>query len=152
MPTINNRGDYGIIFSGTSGTPGTYVDVRGVTQTQVQLVDPTPIRMPSFVESAYPHVGSASRFTLTVDVMRSAATVTMNLQGHPDLNPSSAWGNLWMFANYDPATNTTDRVFSATGRYILETTNLGAVVEACILITPEYLFDGSIVVRLQVEP
>jgi hypothetical protein len=38
MPTINNRGDYGIIFSGTSGTPGTYVDVRGGTSCSIPVV------------------------------------------------------------------------------------------------------------------
>jgi len=150
MPTTTNPGDFGIIFSGTTGTPGTYIDVNGQTQTQVQIVA-VPVRMPAFVETAYVHAGKASRFTLMVDVVVNAGNLDLKLQGHQDLDPSAAWADLWMFADYDPATITTARNFATTGRFILQTSNMGAVVEACLLVSPLSAFAGSITVRLQVE-
>jgi len=151
MPTTNNPGDYGIIFSGTTGTPGTYVDVNGQTQDQVQIAG-IPVRMPAYVETAYVHTGRARRFTLQVDVTVNAESISINGQGHYNQDPTAAWGNVWLFANDDPATNTTTRTFSTSGTYLLQTANIGAVVEACVLATPNGDFEGELTIRLQVEP
>lgn len=146
-------GNFGIIFQGTTGTPGTYVDVWGQTRDEVQLVSLTPVRMPTSVESAYPTAGLANKFTLTVDVVVNVADVTLTIQGHPDTDNTAAWADgVFAFADSDPTTNTTSRTFSTTGRYLLQTQNLAAVIQACILVTPGDDFDGSISVQLQALP
>jgi hypothetical protein len=145
-------GQYGIIFQGTTGVLGTYVDILGQTRDEVALPSLTPTRMPTTVSSAFPHAGLAGRFSLVVDVVVSAADITLKVQGHQEIDPAAAWGDLWVFDNSDPLTTTTERTFSTSGRYILQTANLGAVNESCVLVTPGDDFEGSISINLVALP
>lgn len=145
-------GDFGIIFQGTTGTPGMYVDVLGQTRNEVQLTSLTPVRMPVDVTSAFVHAGLARRFSLFVTVVRVASTVDLKLQGHYDIDPTAAWADVFQFNNADPTSTTVTKTFSASGDYLLQTSNVGAVPEASILVTPGSGFSGSISVRLVALP
>lgn len=149
-----DRGDYGIVFYAvSSGTPPTYVDILGQTRTAITLSG-TAQQMPASVESAYFHVGGVSRFTLQADVVASSGyEVDLGLVGHFDADPTAPMGALSTFRN-DNQKLLGVHPFIASGRYILETANLGAIVEGAIqasgTLTGEFS-GGSVIVRLRVE-
>ena len=145
-------GDFGIIFKGTTGTVGTYVDVLGQTRNEMVLVDLTENRMPVDVSSAYVHAGLARRFTLFVDVVADGE-VDITLQGHYDLDPSAAWLNLFVFDN-DDTTNTSATITLTTGTWhrALQTSNAGTVPEVCLMVNPHSAFSGTVTARLVALP
>lgn len=146
-----DRGDFGIVFYGTSHpTPPTYVDINGQTRTAVVLTGAMQ-RMPASVDTAYFHVGGVSRFTLQVDVTldEEDSQIDLSLLGHFEADPAQPFGDLATFRNDDQKTLAT-HVFDVDGRYILQTANLGAIVEGAVqaaLVSGA----GTVVVRLRVE-
>lgn len=150
-----DRGDYGIVFYGVSAGPApTYTDVNGQTQTAI-LLSGAAQQMPPGVQSAYFHVGGVSRFTLQVDVVSTGGyEVDLGLGGHFDSDPTAPMGALATFRNDNQKLLAT-HPFAASGRYILQTANLGAIVEGAIqaLGVPGggEGTSGSVLVRLRVE-
>jgi len=145
-----DRGEYGIVFYASSNpTPPTYVDVNGQTQTAIPLSGSMQ-RMPVGVESAYFHVGGVARYTLQVDVTVEDEPILLGLLGHFEADPVAPFGELATFRNDD---QTTKSIHSfGSGRYILQTANLGAIVQGCIqarLAIEGY--SGEVIVRLRVE-
>lgn len=150
-----DRYDNGIVFYavGTLTPPPTYVDVNGQVQAAIVLTGSMQ-QMPPAVPSAYFHVGAESRFTLQVDVLVSGGTgITLGLVGHFDSNPTAPMGVLSTFRNDNQALLAVHPL-TVSGRYILQTANLGAVVEGAIQalgISGGEGIDGSVIVRLRVE-
>ena len=140
-------GDFGIIFKGTTGAPGTYVDVLGQTRDEVFLDAITPTRMPVDVTSAFVHAGLASRFALFVSV-EVDGSVDLQLQGHYELDPTAPWADLFAFENYNPPSTAVVKTFTTSGTYVLQTANMGAVPEVSILVTADSGTDADITVRL----
>lgn len=147
-----DRGDGGIVFYGTTNpTPPTYVDINGQTQTAVVLSGSMQRMSPS-VDSAYFHVGGAGRFTLQVDVVSEEGLhVELGLVGHFDADPTASFGELATFRNDTQQTRGVHN-FNASGRYILQTGNLGSIVEGAVHARLEDdEGDGEVIVRLRVE-
>lgn len=146
-----DRGDFGIVFyASTNPTPPTYVDINGQTQTAVALTGSMQ-RMPGSVDTAYFHVGGVARYTLQVDVDSDDTPIDLGLLGHFEANPSAPFGELATFRNDDQSTKSV-HTFDGSGRYILQTANLGAIVEGCL--QAQYVGeggDGEVIVRLRVE-
>jgi hypothetical protein len=146
-----DRGDFGIVFYGsTNPTPPTYVDINGQTQTALALTGSMQ-RMPGSVDTAYFHVGGVARYTLQVDVTTEDEPILLGLLGHFEANPSAPFGELATFRNDDQTTKSI-HTFGSSGRYILQTANLGAIVEGCL--QAQYVGeggDGEVIVRLRVE-
>lgn len=146
-----DRGDFGIVFYASSNpTPPTYVDINGQTQTAIPLTGSMQ-RMPGSVDSAYFHVGGVSRYTLQVDVNSDDTPIELGLLGHFEADPAAPFGELATFRNDDQATKSI-HTFDASGRYILQTANLGAIVKGCM--QARYVGeggDGEVIVRLRVE-
>jgi hypothetical protein len=146
-----DRGDLGIVFYGSTASPlPTYTDVNGLTQTAVQISGST--LMPPEVDSAYFHVGGVSRFTLQVDVKaapESEVNLDLGLVGHFDQDPTARFGELATFRN-DNQQLLSVHTFESPGRYILQTANLGAIVEGAIQAQMGD-GDGEVIVRLRVE-
>ena len=145
-----DRGDFGIVFyASTDPTPPTYVDVNGQTQTALPLSGSMQ-RMPGSVDSAYFHVGGVARYTLQVDVTAEDEPILLGLLGHFESNPAASFGELATFRNDDQATKSIHSFGS--GRYILQTANLGAIVEGCIQARLNIEgYSGEVIVRLRVE-
>ena len=149
-----DRYDQGIVFYGAKASSlPTYTDFLGVTRTAVLLVNGTAVKMAAEVESAFFHVGAASRYTFQVDVRtESEVTVDLGLEGHFDVDPTAQFGKLATFRNDDLQTKAV-HTFSTTGRYILQTANVGTMAEAALAATlhgtPGDIV--SIIVRLRVE-
>lgn len=150
--SANDRYNYGIVYYGVNGgTLPTYLDARGVTRTAIDMSSGAYLTMPDTYVSAYFAVGGARRYTLQVDIVRTAGTFTAGLLGHFDQDPSAAFGELATFRNDNQATLSL-HPFVATGRYILQTANLGAIVEGCMQARFVGSVDpASIVVALRVE-
>lgn len=146
-----DRGDFGIVFyASTNPTPPTYVDVNGQTQTALALTGSMQ-RMPGSVDSAYFHVGGVARYTLQVDVTTEDEPILLGLLGHFEANPSAPFGELATFRNDDQTTKSI-HTFGSSGRYILQTANLGAIVEGCIQARVNIEgYSGEVIVRLRVE-
>lgn len=150
-----DRLDGGIVFYavGVGVTPPTYVDINGQTQTAIVLSGSAQ-QMPPGVASAYFHVGAEARFTLQVDVVSTAGTeIDLGLVGHFDADPTAPMGALATFRN-DNQKLLAVHPFTTSGRYILQTANLGAVVEGAIQalgVAGGEGIVGSVVVRLRVE-
>lgn len=148
-------GDFGIIFQGTTGTPGTYVDVLGQTRDEVQLQSLTPVRMPEDVISAYVHAGLARRFSLFVQVTMNEGSgpIDLQMQGRYELDdPMAEWTEIFQFDNSNTGGTTATVTFTEEGRRLLQTANAGAVPEICLLVTPGDDFDGTIVAKLVALP
>ena len=146
-----DRGDFGIVFyASTNPTPPTYVDVNGQTQTALALTGSMQ-RMPGSVDTAYFHVGGVARYTLQVDVTTEDEPILLGLLGHFEANPSAPFGELATFRNDDQTTKSI-HTFGSSGRYILQTANLGAIVEGCIQARVNIEgYSGEVIVRLRVE-
>lgn len=149
MSSPTNRGDFGIIFQGRTGTLSTYVDVFGQTRAEVALPSMTDVRMPTTYESAYPHCGLAGTASLIVNVECDASDIALTLQGHEELDPTASWSVLQTGDN-ETGTTAKTHTFSASGKYILQTPNTISLAELCVLIQPGDDFEGSISVNLQV--
>lgn len=147
-------GDFGIIFQGTSGTPSTYVDVLGQTRDEVQLASLTPVRMPVDVTSAYVHAGLARRFSLfvTVEMNPGSGPIDVQMQGHYELDPAAEWTEIFQFDNTNTTGTSATVTFTASGQKLLQTSNVGAVPEMCLLVTPGDDFDGTIIAKLVALP
>lgn len=146
-----DRGDFGIVFYASTETPlPTYVDINGQTQTAIELTG-TLQQMPVDVASAYFHVGGVSRFSLQVDITSAGTPIDLGLLGHFDADPTAAFAELATFRNDDQSTKSL-HTFADGGLFMLQTANLGAVVEGCI----QAAFTGAeddaeVIVRLRVE-
>lgn len=150
--SANDRYDYGIVFYGVNGgTLPTYVDARGQTRRAIDLSVAGYHQMPVDYTSAYFTVGGARRYTLQVDIARIGGTFTVGLLGHFDSDPAADFGALATFRNDNQSTLAL-HPFAANGRYILQTANLGAVVQGAIKAQFAGSVDpASIIVRLRVE-
>lgn len=149
-----DRYDSGVVFYAVgSGPAPTYVDINGQTQTAIVLTGAMQ-QMPPGVLSAYFHVGAEARFTLQVDVVANFGTeLDLGLVGHFDANPTAPMGQLATFRN-DNQKLLAVHPFTASGRYILQTANLGGVVEGAIQalgVAGGEGIAGSVIVRLRVE-
>lgn len=146
-----DRGDFGIVFYASTATPlPTYIDVKGQTQTAIALTGSMQ-RMPVDVSSAYVCVGGVSRYTLQVDVDSDDTPIDLGLLGHFESDPSAPFGELATLRNDDQTTKSI-HTFDGPGRYILQTANLGAIVEGCLQARLSGDGeDGEIIVRLRVE-
>lgn len=137
LPTPPSGNDYGIIFYATTeDPPPTYVDIWGQARTAILLQDGVEVFMPNdpgtpdpaFIESAFPHAGAAARFTFEADVVLDTGTIDTGLNGHRDLDPTQPWARLVTFRN-DNQKSLAVHNFTTTGRYDLQTANVGAVPE-----------------------
>lgn len=152
MPTLYNRGDFGIVFQATTGTPGTYVDVLGQTRDDLALTASVENRMPVSYESAYPHAGQASDFTLQVSVYVAEGSITLYLTGHFEQDPTAPFGYLYTFDNADPTGTTTEKVYTTTQTCdLLQTSNGATITEMSVMVIPSADFDGDISVKLQAK-
>lgn len=152
LATPPDGNDFGIVFDGVTATPGTYIDIWGQTRTQADLRTSAEVFMANDIGTAYFHAGIPGRVTFQVDVVLSDATVDIALNGHNDLDPTQPFGKLATFRN-DTQTNLAIHTFTASGRYFLQTADLGTVPEGAISVTPSLGGEGSasVVVMMRVE-
>ena len=153
-----DRGDFGIVFFGSSIPNQTYFDINGKEQPGAFLDDGVKAYMSTAIDNAYFHVGAVARYTFQVDLAGDlgAATLDLGLEGHFDSNPSAPFGKLATFRNDDPPAPATRAVhtFSVSpDRVFLQTANLGAVVEGAIAATLNGVPPGTfaVTVRLRIE-
>lgn len=153
-----DRGNYGIIFYGSSTEPlPTYVDVLGQTRTAMLLTDSVANMMSTLISSAYPHVGSASAFDLQVEVdVHGGSSCELSLvaqSGEPSTLPVPDFTPVATFRNdVDPVITKAVHEFAETGKTILQTANLTGTTVAAISVTPDFNGeDIDIVVKLRVQ-
>lgn len=154
MPTINNRGDFGIVYYGVNGGAlPTYTDVLGIQRTAIDLSGGGWLKMPSSYESAYFHAGSARRFTFEVTISLVFGSIDFEALTKLNTDPLAAFASCATFRN-DTQTVLAQHTFTAIGQHVysLQTANVGAVLEACTQARYTGSVDpASIVVRLQAE-
>lgn len=154
-----DRGDYGIIFYGTTAFPlPTYVDVFGQTREALQLTDAVANMMSGLIESAYVNVGGATRFDLQVEVdvhdgstcevgLVAQAGDASTLSGLPEFAAIATFRN-----DATPVITKASHVFDETGKYILQTANLAGTTIAAISVTPTLGGeDLDIIVKMRVQ-
>lgn len=145
-----DRGDFGIVFYASTDSPEpTYTDVMGQERTAIALSGSLQ-KMTTSIESAYFHVGGVARYTLQVDIEVDGSSVELGLLGHFNADPTAAFGELATYRNDDQSTKSL-HTFTAAGRYILQTANLGAIVEDCLQARLASGSNASVIVRLRVE-
>jgi len=148
--SATDRGYFGIVFYGVGpGASATYVDVKGITQNAVELVDATPKVMPTGVTSAYFHAGQVGRFVFQVDiVLGGAASLDFSLKGK--ITGGADYGLIGSVRN-DTVALAATHTFAADGSYIVEATNLGQIDEALVQVTAAATSNAftSIVVRMR---
>lgn len=152
MPTINNRGNFGIVYYGVNGgTLPTYTDVLGIQRTAIDLSGGGWLKMPTSYESAYFHAGLARRFTFEVTIVLGMGTIDFEALTKLNTDPAAAYAACATFRN-DTQTVLAQHAFAASGVYSLQTANVGAVLQACTQARYTGSVDpASIIVRLQAE-
>lgn len=154
MPTITNRGDFGIIYYGVNGgVLPTYTDVWGVTRTAIDLSGGGWLQMPTSYGSAYVHAGAARAFTFEVAITCGVGnTIDFEALAKLNSNPLAAFGACATFRN-DTQAVLAQHALTATGTYLMQTANVRAVLEACCRARYTGSVDpAAIIVRLQAEP
>lgn len=156
MASLIDRSKWGIVFYGSTASPlPTYVDVNGQTQTAVQLVNATKVFMDPAIESAYFHVGSATRVSFLVEIgniSEEGDGCDLGVEGQFTGEADSEWPGVATFRNDDQETKAV-HTFAAEGSYLLQTGNLGAIPTGRIATTPA-LTDGEdmeIIVYMRAE-
>jgi len=152
-----DRNDYGIVFYGSSDNyAATYVDYLGQTRSIQQLSTGVATVMDAAIESAYFHVGSASKFDLQVELLLTGtATVDVGLIGKfNDANTLAMSDTFTQLVTFLNSTKTPNAVhtLSTSGKYMLQTANLAGMPTGAIRVTPTIAVESSvnIVVRLRV--
>ncbi len=146
-----DRYDFGIVFRGTTDTPGTYVDINGQTQREAQLQNGVEVYMAQSIASAYFHIGGVGRATFQVDIDGGGQNFDVALHGHNDLDPAQPFGAIASFRN-DTQSNLAVHNFAASGRYMLQTPDFSSVPEGAVSVTSHGAGDAArVTVRLRVE-